>query len=842
MVSCSSLFRPGFHAILAALKACSALVSLQSGKIVHNHAIKDGLESDLFISSALVDMYAKCGGSLQDALNVFEKIKKKDVVSWCAMIGGFANRGHGVEALELYDKMEPEGIEPNKVTVVCLLKACTSIRALDQGKNIHSKAVKIGFEADTFVSSTLIDMYVKCRVIADARWIFDELHDRDLVSWNSLISGYVDLANAKEALHLFNEMQQQGKQPDRITFVATIKAHGLDSNLHECDLVHDDVVKRGLVSDVCIGSCLVDMYAKCGTVESARAVFDRLSKRDVIAWSAMISAYVGNGFGNEALNLYKLMLQSGIEPDRITLMCIFKSCTLLDSSNICKLLHLDALYHGLDSDFMIESMLIGTYFKTGNILDACKIFEMSQVQNVSIWNAMLTGYAENGQNQEVFRLFEQMEEKAIETDEVTYGCMLKASSNGNALDWGNLIHGRIMMRGFDFNIVLANGLIDMYGKCHCLENAFHVFQTLPVSNVITWCALISGLAESGYLHEAMHYYKAMGQNDLAPNEVAFVSILTCCASKGAVSEGMMMHLDAIKQGFDGDECVGNILVDMYTKGRSLNEACVIFDQMPYRTVVTWSSLIGGHVDYGQSEEAFSLLHRMGQEGACGNEITYICILKACSNLSCFHCKQLHTHIITKDLDTVPSIGNTLIGMYSSCGDLTMASEVFHKMKVLDAVTWNAIIGGYAEHGDYKSAMVHFESMVFKEHLKPDHITFVNILTACSHAGLLHESCYYFNLSNRFRLVPTIEHCLCLFDVLRRTDRLNDADAFVDNMPYSPTTAFWIALLSSCAMGKNLELGKRAIVNLIEADQDNIPGLVMMSNLYSAIREHDIVGE
>ena len=255
----------------------------------------------------------------------------------------------------------------------------------------------------------------------------------------------------------------------------------------------------------------------------------------------------------------------------------------------------------------------------------------------------------------------------------------------------------------------------------------------------------------------------MKHNGVVPNEVAFVCILKSCASQNAVSKGMMMHLDAIKQGFDCDECVGNILIDMYAKCGSLNDACVIFERQPYRTVVTWSSLIIGHVDNGQGEEALSLFHRMGQEGICGNEITYMCILKACSNVGLFHCIRVCTHIISKNLDSSPSIGNTLIGMFSNCGDLVMASEVFHKMTVHDAVTWNAKIGGYAEHGYYELANSFFERMIYEENLKPDHITFVNMLTACSHSGLIPESCYYFKLINQFCLVPTIEHYVCLFD-------------------------------------------------------------------------------
>lgn len=260
---------------------------------------------------------------------------------------------------------------------------------------------------------------------------------------------------------------------------------------------------------------------------------------------------------------------------------------------------------------------------------------------------------------------------------------------------------------------------------------------------------------------------------------------------------------------------------------------MLFDELSGKTVISWSSVLAGLTEHGNGKKALHFFYTM-EEGIHPNEITYICILKACASLAALdHGKQIHADIVRRKMDSALSIGNTLIDMYCKCGCPEIANDVFRKLNVRDVVSWNAIIGGYADHGYNELAQCNFERMLC-EGVKPDGITFVNLLTACSHAGLVSESYYYYNLMIKgYCLMSTVEHDVCMVDVLGRAGQLSDADEFACRLPSSPSSVVWAALLGACAMLKNLEFGKRAFENLIKADRWNITGYVLMSNILAA---------
>ncbi|KAJ7516340.1 hypothetical protein O6H91_22G054600 [Diphasiastrum complanatum] len=314
------------------LQECCRWKSLAEGKQVHDHILESGYESNIYIASTLVSMYAKCG-SLKDARQVFDRMRKRDVVCWTAMIGSYAKCGQGPEALKLFQEMQSEHVKPNKFTYVALVNAISNIGSLEQGKQVHADILKAGCESNVFVANALIDMYAKCGSLVDARRVFDEMPKPDLIAWTALISIYSKQENAEEALTLFQKMRRQGVNPDGLTYVCILNACANMAAIEHGKEVHTDIRKAGLESDLFVKNALVDMYVKCGSLSHAREVFDANLNRDVVSWTAMIAGYAMHGDATEAFRLFSQMQWDCIKPNALTYTNVLSACSHLGLVN-----------------------------------------------------------------------------------------------------------------------------------------------------------------------------------------------------------------------------------------------------------------------------------------------------------------------------------------------------------------------------------------------------------------------------------------------------------------------------------------------------------------------------
>eukprot|EP01018_Ginkgo_biloba_P013165 Gb_21064 [translate_table: standard] len=348
--------QPRHFTFAGVLAACANLAALEQGMKIHEEIIRNGFLVDVFVESALVDMYAKCGriekarnvfdkmrqrntvswnamiagytqnGRLDEALKLFEGMSERDVVSWTAMIGGYAQNGQGVEALKLFRKMQLTGVKPNANTFASVLPACANSAALEHGIKIHEQIFISGFQSNVYVQSALVDMYAKCGSIEKARDVFDEMQKRNVISWTAMIAGYVQNGQAMEALQLFRQMQLAGAKPDQNTFASVLPACANLAALEQGMEMHEDIIKSGFISDIFVENALIDMYAKCGSLDKAHDIFDNMHQRNVVSWTAMIAGYAMHGCGKEALKLFEQMQRLGVNPNHITLVCVLSAC------------------------------------------------------------------------------------------------------------------------------------------------------------------------------------------------------------------------------------------------------------------------------------------------------------------------------------------------------------------------------------------------------------------------------------------------------------------------------------------------------------------------------------
>eukprot|EP01018_Ginkgo_biloba_P023309 Gb_30523 [translate_table: standard] len=720
------------------LQACT---NLKEVKQVHAYLLTSGHNQNILLGTKLLNMYALLG-TMDDARQVFDKIYIRDTVLWNAMIRGYAKNGPFEEALTLYYQMQRAGFQPDNSTIPCVLKACASLSALQEGKEIHDDIVGSRFESDVFVAAALIDMYAKCGRLEDARSVFDKMPARDAVSWNAMISGYAQNGYAIEALCLFHQMEVGGTKPNSVTFVSVLPACAQLGDLQQGKWIHDYIIRSGFESNVSVVNSLIPMYAKCGSLEIARQLFNNMTIRNVISWNSIIAAYAQNEHANEALALFHEMQLVSMKPNSVTMVTVLAACAQL-----------------------------------------------------------------------------------------------------GALDQGKQTHTYIIRNGFESDVSVENSLVAMYAKCRNIDVACQLFCKISRKDLVSWNTMIAGYSQNGQVNEALTLFYKMQLGNVTPDSVTMVSILPSYAHLGVLQQGKMIHGFIIRGGFESDVSIVNSLVAMYAKCGSIELSSQLFDSMIKRDVVSWNAMIAGYVQNGHANEALKLIHEMQLAGTKPNLITMVSVLPACAHLSDLQQgKLIHGYIIRSRFESDVCVETALIDMYAKCGSIEIARKVFDKMSKRNEISWSAMISGYGMNGKGQEALALFSQMQQTD-LKPNHITFISVLSACSHAGLVDEGWQYFDCMRQdYSITPGMEHYACMVDLLGRAGCLDEAQDFIKRMPLEPSACVWGALLSACRIHCNIVLGEHVAKQLFSLEPE-IPGhYVLLSNIYAEAGRWDDVAQ
>ncbi|KAJ7552760.1 hypothetical protein O6H91_06G069600 [Diphasiastrum complanatum] len=377
--------------------------------------------------------------------------------------------------------MQKESLQPDTYTFVLVLKACSSLKALDEGREVHAKVIQCDSESNIFVGSSLIDMYARCGRMEDAFRVFKNMPTHDVVVWNSMIAGYVKTGQGYKALKFFQEMQKVKLEPDALTFVALLNACASMATLEEGRHLHLQVVQKGLEANLFIGSALVDMYVKCGIIEDAYRVFCNLQVHDVVSWSSMITGYVRYGQGEKALELFHQMQKEQVKPDSITFVSVLNACASTVALETGRHIHAQVLRKGLESDIFVGSSLIDMYAKCGSIEDACKVFNNMPFRNAVSWNAMILGFGMHGLGKNTCQMFEQMCQECAELNDATFVCLLAAFSFTGLVDNGCCcFESMTPIYGISMKAEHYSCMVDLLGRSGCLDEATSLIRTM-------WC-------------------------------------------------------------------------------------------------------------------------------------------------------------------------------------------------------------------------------------------------------------------------------------------------------------------------------------------------------------------
>ncbi|MCO5594728.1 hypothetical protein L7F22_048761 [Adiantum nelumboides] len=600
-------------------------------------------------------------------------------------------------------------------------------------------------------------------------------------------------------------------------------------SLQEGNRVHTHMIIEGLDMNLVLVNRLVDMYGKCGCVMEARHTFDRLPDPNVYSWMALLSAYNNLGFASEVLTLHKQMCKS-IVPDNYIFVIVLNACTSLLALEYGQEVHMQMSNIGTEMDAFVQSALINMYVHCGCIIDAYHIFIKADERNVVLWNAMILGHMQQGYCEEAVVLLREMLQEGILPDALTYVGAIQVCASMGLLEKARQHHMELVFFDYIADLTVSNALIDTYTKCGSFQDAWGVFVSMVKKDVVSFNVMIASFIQQGCNDKAISLYEQMKQDGLKPNETTFVSILRACTLLRDGEKGKKLHKEILKNGCKLNCFLASTLIDMYAKCGMIVDAYEVFCTTEDRNVVVWTAMITGYTQQGFGKESLDMFLKMEQNGVKPNEATMLSALKACSILGAEAMGQeINYQIKQSSLQRNTLVMNSLIEMHASCGNMKEALLAFKEMPERDVVSWTALIGGFAQQGFVKEALELFEQML-QEYVKPNAITFVTVLSACSHAGLVEEGyLHFFSMFSEHGVMPTSDIYACVVDLLGRAGHLEEAARVVINMGAQQTELAWRTLLGACRTSSNKSMAKFAMEQIIQLNPDNDAAYVLLHN-------------
>ncbi|XP_057792017.1 pentatricopeptide repeat-containing protein At3g62890-like [Salvia miltiorrhiza] len=563
-------------------------------------------------------------------------------------------------------------------------------------------------------------------------------------------------------------------------------------------------------------------------IDYSHKIFTNIDNPNGFIWNTMLKAFVQRNRAEDAIFLYKSMLKNGfMSIDNYTYPILIQCCSLRFSELEGKEVHDHVVKMGFCGDVYVVNNLITMYSVCGRIGDARKVFDESPALDSVSWNSILAGYVSAGSVEDAKALYARMPKR---------------------------------------NIIASNSMIVLLGRSGRLIEAHQLFDEMEEKDVVSWTAMISCYEQNMMYEEALDMFLAMCRKGISVDEVVLVSVLSACSHLVRARMGESVHGLVTKVGFESYVNLQNALIHMYSRWEDVSAAeklfeagCVLdmiswnsmisgyikcglvdkarelFDSMPEKDVVSWSSMISGNAQHGNFSEMLALFHEMQRGGVVKpDETTLVSVVSACAHLAALEQgKWLHAYIRKNGMKVNMILGTTLINMYMKCASVEEAMEVFDGMEEKGVSSWNALILGLAMNGQVERSLETFEEMK-RRGMLPNEVTFVAVLGACRHIGLVEKGRECFDsMVKDYGIEPNIKHYGCLVDLLGRAGLLKEAEEVIDTMPMAADIATWGALLGACKKHGDKEMGERLGRKLIQLEPQHDGFHVLLSNIYAS---------
>ncbi|XP_059445593.1 pentatricopeptide repeat-containing protein DOT4, chloroplastic-like [Corylus avellana] len=576
---------------------------------------------------------------------------------------------------------------------------------------------------------------------------------------------------------------------------------------------------------------------KLGRIEDAEKLFDDMPDKDVVSYSIMIHGYAKNGFHRKSMGLYSHMRKLGLDPNSFTVVGVIVSTAGLRSSVLGQSVHGLVVKTGLESDTIVVTAILDMYAKCGTMIDSYKVFKGLKSPGLISCNAVVAGFVHNKLFEEGLLLFNQFRKSGLVPNAATVLGLIRGCIALESKRLCECIHGLIVKFALVFDVSVNNSILDMYSSLTDLDAAAKIFGEMEGKDVISWTTMMGLMIGLEYASNALELFCKMRDSGIRHDTVVIINLISACAILRDLKRGRQVHAQAVVCGFGSEISLANSLIAMYSKCSDLYSSRTIFDQTTQKSLVSWTAMILGCAQNGHPREALNLLAEARlEENFCLDPTMLIGALTASGGLAAFElCQQLHCFTFEAGFSSYRPVQNSLLSTYSKCGMVELAHDVFKEMGYLrDVVSWNAILNGYGINGHGKTAITLYHEMR-RCGEDPDSATYLCILSACSHAGLVNDGLVIFNqMVEMNRIKPSEEHYGCVVDLLARAGCLPDAIGFARKFLEGMGRNVWRALLSGCLLHGNVRLAELAASKICERDPEGYDQVVLLSNVYASV--------
>ncbi|XP_030529547.1 pentatricopeptide repeat-containing protein At3g20730 [Rhodamnia argentea] len=484
-----------------------------------------------------------------------------------------------------------------------ILRLCIARNAFSCGRQIHGHVITSGFSSNVHLSTKLLVFYAKCMELRSARKVFDEMRERNVVSWSAMVSGCCQNGHFEDALTTFVEMRREGVKANQFTYGSVLRACTSSRCFNAGVQVQGCVEKGRLVGNLFVQSALIDFHSKCGQMEDADRLFERMTDRDIVSWNTMIGGYAVHGLVANSFQLFCLMMREGMAPDCFTLGSVLQACAaggaLLQVSQVHKFIVEWGFLYYKD----LTGSLIDAYAKCGSVQTAHHLYRSMSEKDLISYTALVNAYARKGKyGNDFLDILKELACMQLEVDDITLCSILHICADIASLILGRQIHVLVLKRLASKDVAIGNALVDMYGKCGEIKDATHAFVEMQVKNVISWTSLIAAYGRHGFGDEAVALYRQMENKGLKPNDVTFLSLLFACSHSGLTGDGWHCFTNMIsKYGIVPRAEHFSCLVDLSARSGQLEEAYKMIQEMDIKPNASlWASIVGACRIYGNT--------------------------------------------------------------------------------------------------------------------------------------------------------------------------------------------------------------------------------------------------
>ncbi|KAK6243333.1 hypothetical protein QUC31_009742 [Theobroma cacao] len=509
------------------------------------------------------------------------------------LITSYTRNSQPHNTLAIYAYLRRTDYEVDNFMVPAILKACSFVSMTQLGKEIHGFALKNGLIEDVFVSNALIQMYSECRSAVSARLLFDNMDERDVVSWSTMIRSYVRSKLYREALDIVRKMHILQVRPSEVAMISMVNLFAELKDIEMGRAMHAYVTRNLEKMGVHLTTAFIDMYAKSGNLASAGLLFHGLNQKSIVSWTAMIAGYIHCNKLEEGGKLFARMIEERIKPNEITLLSLVVECGFVGALELGKQIHAYILRNGICVSLALATALVDMYGKCGQIRNAKAVFDTVKNKDVMIWSAMIAAYAQAHCIDQALDLFVKMRDSGVRPNQVTMVTVLSLCAEAGALDMGKWVHTYIDRQVVEMDMILQTALIEMYAKCGDIDGAWRLFRESKDQDIGMWNTMMAGFGMHGCGKEALELFSEMERVGARPNDITFIGLLHACSHAGLVKEGRlffekMVHDFGLVPKVEHYGC----MVDLLGRAGLLDEAYEMIKSMPIRpNTITWSALL-----------------------------------------------------------------------------------------------------------------------------------------------------------------------------------------------------------------------------------------------------------